>query len=501
MMQYRTPLLLAVLLSVLLAMGACSTGRLPADAGENTWKTGGLLAERRAAASRAQAVHATQAQPDSMQAEETAPAGAHAESVGAPPEDAVLSFDDCVFMAVQSAPDLVDSVIDLELAESAADSAYWRRAPSLSARFRVTANLTKQYKEYSDTSARMDFGIYGFEPVVSYFSHKAALLLQDIALLTHQKAVEKRGEQIAAALLKLESLERVGERRAAEASLARQLTSFQRTRQATPLDRLAAASALHQEKAAQAALEKNRAQIASTLLSLKLMLGCDPDRRLKVRGASVAELLQGDKAALTLADKRWEDVWPQSPDARIARISLKLRDYDVMMAWARYLPSITMEVQPANPTSDYATYSSKDDIFTRLYFTLPLLDWGERSRGVDRARLQKARASLRGKLGRLHFMQEWREQLLGVTMAEADHELAGERVSVARLEEEKAGLQYKSGAIAFDALVNAGRATIRDEIALEEAALQLRLREFSAWMLGGGFRRRFFEPHPDALEE
>jgi outer membrane protein TolC len=431
-----------------------------------------------------------------------APAQASAAAVpSGPPQDRALSYDDCVLMASQYAPDLVSGIIDLELAEVAADNAFWRRMPFISARFRVTANLTKQHKEYSDTSSRMDFGIYGFEPVVSYFSHKAALLLQDIALSTHQKAVEKRGEEIASALLRLATLERAGERQAADVGLAKQLTAFQRTRQAMPVDRLKTASALHQERAAQAALDKTKVEISSLCLSLKLMLGYDPDRRLAARGASVEELLQREKAALALADRQWEEVWRNSLDARIAKVSLKLKDYNIMMAWARYLPNMNMEIIPANPASDYASYSSKDDVFARMYLTLPLLDWGERSRGVDSARLDKAQVSQRAKLGRQIFSQQWQEHWLAMKMAQADVELARELLSVARLEEQKAELQHRAGSIAFDGLIDARRARLSAESALEEASLQLRLRELAAWMLSGGFSRRFFEPRADEERE
>ena len=171
-----------------------------------------------------------------------------------------------------------------------------------------------------------------------------------------------------------------------------------------------------------------------------------------------------------------------------------------MTAWAKYLPDVTLEVVTANPTSSYATYSSKDDIFTTLYFSMPLLDWGERSRGVDRARLEKTQIAQRGKLGRQTFSQQWNEQWLGMKMARADVEFAKEKLSIARLEEQKAVLEHKSGNMPFDALVNAKTKVLNEEIGLEEASLQLRLKELAAWVLSGSFRNRFFEPRK-SLEE
>ena len=505
--QYTKALLLAAALLAVLSAGACRSARVTPDGSMGPpWNTGGLRAKAAPAAAGGAAgptAHATESRQDSSwggkgfvksakSSEPAAPAASGSPSL--PPEGATLSFDECVIMAAQQAPDLVDSVIDLELAEIKADTAYWKRFPSIDARFRVTANLTRQHEEYRDTTARLDFGIYGFEPVASQFTYKAERLLQDVALSTHQKAVEKRGEQIGVTLLRLENLERVRDRQAARLALAKQLVAFQQANQGAAGDRLETALARHQEKAAQAALEKTDAAMASLYLSLKLMLGIDLDRQIKARGGSVVEVLQSDKASAALAANEWAEVWNRSLDARIGRATLKLQDYNIMLAWAKYLPNVSMEVVTANPDSDYASYSSKDDVFVHLYFTLPLFDWGERSRGVDSARLQKSQAAQRGKLGRLTFAQQWKEEWLNMKMARADLDFARERLAVAKLEAQKASLQHSSGEMSFDALVNARTKVIDEEIAVEDAALQLRLKELAAWMMCGSFRNRFFEP-------
>ena len=504
--QYTKAFLLAAALLVVLSAGACRSARVTPDGGMGPpWNTGGLRAKAApvAAGKAAPAAHATEGKQESSwggkgfatstkSAEPAAPVAPGSPSL--PPEGATLSFDECVIMAAQQAPDLVNSVIDLELAEIAADSAYWRRFPSINARFHVSANLTKQHEEYSDTAARLDFGIYGFEPVASHFKHKAALLMQDIALSTHQMAVEKRGAQIGEALLRLNNLERVRERQAAKLALTKQLTAFQRANQGAAVDRLQAASARHREKAAQATLDKTDVSIATLQLSLKLMLGIDPDRRISVRGGSVGEVLQSEKASAALSAAEWSDAWNRTLEARIARVTSKLQDYNIMMAWSRYLPDVTMEVVTANPESSYASYSGKDDVFVHLYFTLPLFDWGERSRGVDTARLQKSRSSQHGKVSRQSFGQRWKEQWLNMKMARADLEFAQERLAVAKLEEQKASLQHNAGEVPFDVLVNARTTVLNEEIAVEAATLELRLKEFSAWVLNGSFRHRFFEP-------
>ena len=259
-------------------------------------------------------------------------------------------------------------------------------------------------------------------------------------------------------------------------------------------NKLEEAKALNVEKRTRAELEKNSVAVSSLLTSLKILMGIDIDRALKVRSGDVDTLLREKKAADVFAVHSWEPVWEQSPETRIHRTSRELAKGNVKLARARYLPDFSMEMFTANPIETYATYSSKDEVFVSLVWSLPLLDWGERSRGVDQSHLEVVRTSQRLKQARLQFSAAWKNSWQNLKMAEADVELAGEELEAARMEEQKALLEYRGGRAAYPSVIISGEARVRAEMALDQALLARRLLELSSWFLSGGFRRDFLAP-------
>lgn len=409
-----------------------------------------------------------------------------------PREDKVLTYEDCLAVAAQHAPDMVEGAIALEVAEIETETAYWKRVPNIQAIFRVTANLTRNYEEYEDTSYRFALGIYGFEPVVSYFSSQAAILMENIAVDTYQIALEKRAKQIGESMLRLEQLKKMRELNTQLLGLAQLSLRHQRAVEGADRDELGHARSRQLLAQARAELEKTESAIAAELLDLKIMMGFDLDRKLQVTGTDLGDLLQKDVASGVFAKSAWEEVWRLSPEARIARTSHKLADYGVRTAWARYLPTATFDIYTANPYSDYASYSSDDEVFFTMQFSMPLWDWGERYRGVEQRRLKKVQASQRVKLSRLKFVGAWNTAWQDQRLAQAKLDVARHKAAAARLEEQKLSLLYDARQTEFSAVVEAGERRIEAEVQEQEAALDLRLMELANWFTSGGFRDRFF---------
>ncbi|MDL2216935.1 TolC family protein, partial [Desulfovibrio sp. OttesenSCG-928-M14] len=234
-----------------------------------------------------------------------------------PAEDQALTFEDCIITAAQNAPDLINSVIELELAEIAEDDAFWRRLPSVRAMFRITTNLTKHHKEYSDTIYRLSMGVYDFEPVVSLFQSRAAAKMKDIALLTHQIAVENRARQIGESMLRLDCLAKIHALQAAKYALAQQAIDYYRTKQGEVSDKLELAEAEHDRIEAEVAMHKTENAMASVRLQLKVMLGLDLDRQIRVQPGSLEDMMQKDDLSNIFADRSWEQIWKTTQRARI----------------------------------------------------------------------------------------------------------------------------------------------------------------------------------------
>lgn len=411
-----------------------------------------------------------------------------------PPENQAFTFEECVFTALQFAPDMTNSIIELELAELSSEDAFWKRFPNFNGRFRVTNNLTKHYPEYGDTVYRIGVGITGFEPVTSFFEERATLLMEDLAYYTHMTAVEARARQIGNTLMSLRLLEEKHALQAAQLVIAQQAMEYYQVRRGET-DRLELAGALRREASVRLGLERNRIAMDNLRLNLKLMLGLDLDRDLKVRPESVDQILEEDRTAEIFSDHSWESVWPTTPEARMIKISKKLNDYRVQVAWTRYLPTVGLDIYTTNPRSDYMAPSSDDEIFLAMNFSLPLIDWGARGRNLDRAVLRRVQNTQRAKLGLQRFSMTWKDAWQNTRMSQADLEMAEAHLEICKLAEQKKTIQQQNGQAEFAELIEARNAVISAEMGLLDARQRVRSRAFNNWFTAGYFRKRFFEPY------
>jgi hypothetical protein len=409
-----------------------------------------------------------------------------------PSEDKVLSFDDCLLIAAQHAPDMIESLIGLELRQIASESAYSKRFPSFNAFFRVIANTTRQHKQYDDAAFRFGLTVAGFEPVLSYFTHEASLLMEKIALLTHTIAIEKKAQEIGKAVLSLQNKEKLLILQKKRLEQAQYFIAYQQARGDESRDPMESAKAVHEEKRITADIDKTEASIDSLLLAVKVQIGLEPERTLHIDPAGLNVLLASARVSAAAANISWEEVWRRSPEAEIFKLALKLHDYDILASWAGYLPGIAWDVYTANPKSTYATYTGDEDVFLGINFTIPLLDWGERGRAVQSSRLEKLRESKRVEAARIGFAASLRAALQDYKAAAADCDAKRNRVAAVALNERRAALQYKNGQTDFSAVENIRKNLYDEEVALLERERQVALGEFAVWSAAGNFRQLYF---------
>jgi hypothetical protein len=410
-----------------------------------------------------------------------------------PSEDKVLSFDDCLLTAAQHAPDMIESLIGLELRQIASESAYSKRFPSFNAFFRVIANTTRQHKQYDDATFRFGLTVSGFEPILSYFTHEATLMMEKIALLTHKIAMEKKAAMIGEAMLSLQNKKKLLDLQQKHLEKARYFQSYLKAKGHDSLDPMELAKAEHDEKRILAEIEKTEASMDSYLLAVKVQMGLEPERTLRIETAGLNAMLASDGAAGALEKTSRASVWQHSPEAEIYKLALDLHDYDILASWTGYLPGMAWDVYTANPKSDYATYTGDEDIFLAINFTIPLLDWGERQRAVHGSKLEKLQESKRAEAARIGFAARWQEALYDYKSAIAAYESARNKVAVIALNERRAQLQHSSGQIDFASADNIRKRLYNEEVVLLERERQVKLKEFFAWLLSGNFRRRYFE--------
>jgi hypothetical protein len=407
--------------------------------------------------------------------------------------DRALGFDDCVFLAMQQAPGLIHGAVELEIAQLRKDSAYWKQYPEVRMVFGVTNNLSRRTD--GETDFWVGFSVNSFNPVLNHFSHEAAMIMQDIAILTHQKAIETMAEQIGEILLRLEFQAAIRQKQEILPELARKAVDYWRTAKPDHQnDSIEFARAVQKQKQAQAILDKTDAEMASQRLNLKLLLGLEPVHTLNLESSFPKVFNTKSMGFDQLGQPDWESAWEANTETRISHLSLRLQDSNIMLAWSRYLPEAGLDVFSGNPGYGPAGNSDEDDAFAVLKLSIPLLDWGYRSRGVEEARLQKTKTIESFRQHRMNFTYRRAQADQSLNLLKATRALTEENLVLAQLEAKRAKIDFESGQSSFAQVLEGQEKVTQEEIRLEEAVFNLRRQELNRHFMSGDFARRFFGP-------
>jgi hypothetical protein len=407
--------------------------------------------------------------------------------------DRALGFDDCVFLAMQQAPGLIHGAVELEIAQLRKDSAYWKQYPEVNMVFNVTTNLTR--RNDGETDFWVGFSANSFNPVANHFSYEASMIMQNIAILTHQKAIETMAEQIGEILLRLELQAAIRQKQEILPELARKAVAYWRTAKSDPeYDSIEFARAIQKQKQAQAILDKTDAEMASQRLNLKLLLGLDPTHTLNLESSFPKMFNTKSMGFDQTGDSNWEPAWEANTETRISQLSLRLQDFNIMLAWSRYFPEAGFDLFSGNPVSGYVDNSSEGDVFAVLKLSIPLLDYGNRSRGVEEARLQKTKTKESVRQYRLNFAHRWTQADQSLNLLKATRALTEENLALAKLEAKRATIEFESGQSSFAQVLEGQEKVSQEEIRLEEAFFNLRRQKLNRHFMSGDFSHRFFGP-------
>ena len=401
-----------------------------------------------------------------------------------------LDFTRCLMLAMRQSPLLHNSAVEMEIASLRTESAFWSQLPELKARFTVTANITRNDEDsddddYGDTSYRVGFGVSGYNPVAAHFSYEARQLMEKLAVLTHCKAVENLAGRIGEVLVRLDTLDRmsvVQNRRPLLADTAVHYFSLLEPGQEE--QSLEYARARQQVRVARAMVEKTKAEKRMLLSSLKLLLGIPPEEQLRVGGpGAIMEHLPD-----TDGNNAWETAWEDGVDKRMLEVGLKLQDFNILLAWSRFMPDTNLDVFTANADSSFSG-SSEDDVFTSAGLSFPVMDWGNRARGVQEARLQKTHFAVRERQSRSDFAATWAHGRQEYEALLAEQALQEENLELAKLETRKAKIEYENAVGTMSQVIEKEGREIDAEIRLVELQGHLNQWRIKAIIAGGYLTR------------
>lgn len=396
-----------------------------------------------------------------------------------------FSYEDCVFLTIQQSPLLVNSAVDLEIKRVALTDAIWKYLPEPRMNLQVSNNLTTYNMDSKDTPGdygrtKLRVGFYAAfpNPVATYFEHQVQKIMVNLAIATHRKAVGEAIYKIAQAYLKLQAQQKIVAAQKELLPVSKELVQYWKQvesvegRQGVSLN-----LASQHEREIELMVEKTGMEEVMQRTQLKILAGVEPQQRLNVDTASADDILTGfDGHKL-----QWEERWPTGEDELLLRAQIKLGDFNIMVAWAQYIPDMSIQINNNPPAGQYQPASGSEDTFLHLNFDFPLLDWGRRYRGVQTARMQKAQAFHEMARKRSDYSNTWLQAEQRVALAETQLKLAKTRFDTAELQYKEAHIAFTEGTEQLPVVANRQEDMVQARISYIEADMEYKLANLE-WM-------------------
>ncbi|MDR2572834.1 MAG: TolC family protein [Desulfovibrio sp.] len=410
----------------------------------------------------------------------------------------IFSFEDCVYLAIQQSPLLVNSAVNLEIKRVELTSAIWQYLPEPRMSLHISNNLTQYNNDIRDTPAdygrpKLDIGFQASfpNPVATYFQHQARKIMVNIAIAMHRKAVGEAIHKIAQAYLQLQAKEKIAAAQKELLPLGKDLTAYWQQveavegRQGISLNR-----ARQHERELELMVEQTGMQETMQRTQLKILAGVEPAQRLQTGTGNAEEILAGfDGGKLA-----WDERWPVLEDEYLLQGQVKLADFNIMLAWAQYVPDMSLSYDRNPPSGQAQPPNGTEDYFLHFNFSFPLIDWGRRYRGVQTARMSKAQAFHEMSRKRTDYSNEWLQAEQKVTLAATQFKLAQTRYETAEMHYKEARIAFGTGTEQLPAVADCRETMVRARIAAIEAELELRLAKLNWMYLAGLLQERFLGP-------
>lgn len=414
-----------------------------------------------------------------------------------------FKFDDCVYLSIQQSPMLVNSAVELETQKLQLTDAVWRYLPEPRMTLSASSNLTQQNmgssdvaSNYGQTQFRVGFYAAFPNPLLTYFSAEVQRLSVGLAIATHRKAVGNVIKQIAEIYLKIDAQNKIMEEQKTLVPLTKKATEYWKQVETTD-GRQGAMVAIAQQKEREAELKVEKSQMESTMLrtKLKIIAGVEPQQQLTLDATQTSTIL-GDFDGYK---NTWEDRWALTEDELLVRTQVKLQDFNIMVAWAQYVPDMNIQVNNNPPAGQYQPARGKEDTFVHLNFDFPLLDWGRRYRGVQTARMGKAKAFHEQSRKRTDYSNKWLQAEQRVALATTSYKIAQNALRIAELEWKQTDIAFNEGTEQFPTLLTQKEKLLYSRTENINAELELQLAQLQWMELANLLQERYLGPPPKEI--
>lgn len=406
-----------------------------------------------------------------------------------------FNFEDCVFLTIQQSPMLVNSAVEIEIKKLALTDAVWKYLPEPRMELTVSNNLTRYNMDHRDTpgdygrtKVRAEFSAAFPNPLATYYEHKVQKIMVNLAIATHRKAVGEAIFNIAQAYLKLQAQRDILAAQKELLPLSKELVAYwQQVENVAGRQGVALELAKQAVRERELTIEKTNMQEVMDRTKLKVLAGVDPRQRFEVAMESPTDII-GQFDGTKLA---WERRWEATEDDLLLRAQVKLADYNIIVAWAEYVPDMYIKINNSPPAGQYQPPHGEEDTFLHFVFNFPLLDWGRRYRGVQTARMQKAQAFHEMARKRSAYSNDWLAAEQDTALARTEFELQKNHYETAEMQYKEARIAFNEGTAELPEVVDCQDDMIRAKIAMIQAELEYNLARLKWMYVSNVLQERF----------
>ncbi|WP_158407351.1 TolC family protein [Megalodesulfovibrio gigas] len=382
-----------------------------------------------------------------------------------------LTYKECVALALQNSPYFVPSGVEIKVKRLDA----WDKRMELLPDFFVNTNLrlnNPDGRNSAPISVSFSFGQY--DPLQAYFSIGAYKIMVQRAAMEHVKTIDEGLFSLAQIYISMELWSRAALVHDEIIDVARQQKAYAVQRYnagyGSTLDVMYAErqyeDAINQKR-------KNELTHQQAFERLKSFLGAPREQALTLNLENAVRQVTGDFNPRTIS---LEEAKRNSLEIQIRRLDNELQGYQVRLAYAKFLPKYTLGL-----SREYSALSNSDVFVATVGLTIPVLDWGERYRGVIREKRRVVQARAEERMKTLDFENEFYTAQGAVEDAAQDLKLVATAREIASLERQRAEIMYRSGSIEFPEFtrtverdLEARLVALSKEFEYDQAVLKLR---------------------------
>jgi outer membrane protein TolC len=349
-----------------------------------------------------------------------------------------LNFDDCVNLALQQSPYFVQSAMEIKLKQIDETDSWYKLLPD----FQLRTGYVIASSGSIDNPYILNFTTANWDPISASFGIKAAKLVTQVAILGHLKSISSGINNLGGLFMELSGLEQLATCQDELVTLAQKekdyLTNLLNTGGSSALEIRIAEQQLEIAKLERDKIEADRRE---RIDKMKTVIGVDVNTNLKLDMKHTREQLLRDfdpsKATLV-------DVQNNSLDLIIQRHIVLMQEYNIKLAWAKFLPQFYFETRTSDPSN-----SSNSGLYSSAGLNWTLWDWGARNRNIGRQELTREKYKVKEDLTSIELGTSFRSALALFGRSQAAVKLAQAEVELAMLRKRQSEINYQGGSQPF----------------------------------------------------